>query len=216
MARRRKSQARRGGDRRVPIWIWLLGGMLIGLGLSAALLIHERGGRLAGPRPNPSAQAPREPEAPLAPAPKAEPERQKPRYDFYTLLRERETRVSDQELAEKVRAETAQKAAEPAPRERYLLQAGAFRDLRDADAVKARIALAGLLMPSLGQGRDEFYLALLLVMNGLLLYRLHWSWRRWNQPVTRGESWYQDMVRYCVRDMLILMMALLWLGIIYR
>ena len=144
MARRRKSQARRGGDRRVPIWIWLLGGMLIGLGLSAALLIHERGGRLAGPRQNPSAQAPREPEAPLAPAPKAEPERQKPRYDFYTLLRERETRVSDQELAEKVRAETAQKAAEPAPRERYLLQAGAFRDLRDADAVKARIALAGL------------------------------------------------------------------------
>lgn len=144
MARRRKSQARRGGDRRVPIWIWLLGGMLIGLGLSAALLIHERGGRLAGPRPNPSAQAPREPEAPLAPAPKAEPERQKPRYDFYTLLRERETRVSDQELAEKVRAETVQKAAEPAPRERYLLQAGAFRDLRDADAVKARIALAGL------------------------------------------------------------------------
>lgn len=144
MAKRRKSQARRGGDRRVPIWIWLLGGMLIGLGLSAALLIHERGGRLVGPRPNPSAQAPREPEAPLAPAPKAEPERQKPRYDFYTLLRERETRVSDQELAEKVRAETAQKAAEPAPRERYLLQAGAFRDLRDADAVKARIALAGL------------------------------------------------------------------------
>ena len=59
-------------------------------------------------------------------------------------MRERETRVSDQELAEKVRAETAQKAAEPAPRERYLLQAGAFRDLRDADAVKARIALAGL------------------------------------------------------------------------
>ena len=34
MARRRKSQARRGGDRRVPIWIWLLGGMLIGLVLS--------------------------------------------------------------------------------------------------------------------------------------------------------------------------------------
>lgn len=150
MARRRKSQARRGGDRRVPIWIWLLGGMLIGLGLSAALLIHERGGRLAGPRPNPSAQAPREPEAPLAPAPKAEPERQKPRYDFYTLLRERETKVSDQELAERVQAEatptTGTTSADPAttaPRERYLIQAGAFRDQRDAEATKARIALAG-------------------------------------------------------------------------
>ena len=166
MARRRKSQARRGGDRRVPIWIWLLGGMLIGLGLSAALLIHERGGRLAGPRPNPSAQAPREPEAPLAPAPKAEPERQKPRYDFYTLLRERETQVSDKELAEKVKAEssqttTAQVPAQAAPSERYLLQAGAFRDMREADAVKARIALAGL------QARVEA-----ADVNGAAIYRV--------------------------------------------
>ncbi len=150
MAARRKSQARRGNDRRVPIWIWLLGGMLIGLGLSAALLIYDRGGRLPGPRPNPAAQAPRESEPAIAPAPRAAaPERQKPRYDFYTLLRERETQVSDKELAEKVRAEAAQPAATTpapaaAPRERYLLQAGAFRDLRDADAVKARIALAGL------------------------------------------------------------------------
>ncbi|MCO5094049.1 MAG: SPOR domain-containing protein [Xanthomonadaceae bacterium] len=149
MATRRKSQARRGGERRVPIWIWLLGGMLIGLGLSAALLIYDRDGRLSGPRPNPAAQAPREPEAPIAPAPRAQAEKQKPRYDFYTLLRERETQVSDKELAEKVRAETIRPAA-PAPvpalaaRERYLLQAGAFRDVRDADAVKARIALAGL------------------------------------------------------------------------
>src|SRR5690606_24545451 len=105
--------------------------------------------RLPGPRPNPAAQAPRESEAPIAPAPRAEPEKQKPRYDFYTLLRERETQVSDKELAGNVRAETIRPAA-PAPaqpqaaRERYLLQAGAFRDVRDADAVKARIALAGL------------------------------------------------------------------------
>ncbi len=155
MAARRKSQARRGRERRVPIWVWLLGGMLIGLGLSAALLIYDRDGRLPGPQPNPAAQAPRESEAPIAPAPRAEPaprvepEKQKPRYDFYTLLRERETQVSDKELAEKVRAETTRPAApEPAQpastRERYLLQAGAFRDVRDADAVKARIALAGL------------------------------------------------------------------------
>ncbi|HRN59532.1 MAG TPA: SPOR domain-containing protein, partial [Chiayiivirga sp.] len=121
----------------------------------------DRDGRLPGPRPNPAAQAPRESEAPIAPAPRAEPEKQKPRYDFYTLLRERETQVSDKELAEKVRAETARPAA-PAPaqpqaaRERYLLQIGALvgieldallpieLDVRDADAVKARIALAGL------------------------------------------------------------------------
>lgn len=147
-ARRRKTQARRGNDRRIPVWLWLLGGVLIGLGLSAAVLIWERDGRLPGPRPNPAATAPRESDPPIAPAQAPETERQKPRYDFYTLLRERETAVPDKELAEKVRAEAAQPAnaqtpAQPA-RERYQLQAGAFRDMRDADAMKARIALAGL------------------------------------------------------------------------
>ena len=29
MATRRKSQARRGNQRRVPVWIWLLGGVLL-------------------------------------------------------------------------------------------------------------------------------------------------------------------------------------------
>lgn len=147
-ARRRKTQARRGNERRIPVWLWLLGGVLIGLGLSAAVLIWERDGKLPGPRPNPAATAPREPDPPIAPAKAPEAERQKPRYDFYTLLRERETAVPDTELAEKVRAEAAQPANAPTTtqpaRERYQLQAGAFRDMRDADAMKARIALAGL------------------------------------------------------------------------
>ena len=56
-ARRRKTQARRGNERRIPVWLWLLGGVLIGLGLSAAVLIWERDGRLPGPRPNPAATA---------------------------------------------------------------------------------------------------------------------------------------------------------------
>lgn len=162
---RRKSQARRGNDRRVPVWIWLLGGVLLGLGLSAAVLIWDRDGRLPTPRANPAATAPRESEPAIAPAPKPEPEKQKPRYDFYTLLRERETPVSDKELAEKVQAESTQPAAAPAAqtpaRERLLLQAGAFRDMRDADAVRARIALAGL------QARVET-----ANVNGAAIYRV--------------------------------------------
>ena len=147
MATRRKSQARRGNQRRVPVWIWLLGGVLLGLGLSATLLIADRDGRLPVPRANPAATAPRDPEPAIAPAPQPAAEKQKPRYDFYTLLRERETQVSDKELAEKVKAEssqttTAQVPAQAAPSERYLLQAGAFRDMREADAVKAVIAEA--------------------------------------------------------------------------
>ncbi len=147
MAKRRKAQARRGSERRIPLWMWLLGGMLLGLALAAALLIWNRDGTMAlFPIANPGATAPRESEPAIAPAAKPE-TRPRPRYDFYTLLRERETRVSDKELADKVRAEASQQAtpAAPAaatpPRERYLLQAGAFRTQRDADAIKARIAM---------------------------------------------------------------------------
>lgn len=147
MARRRKSQARRGRERRIPLWIWLLGGVLLGLGLSATVLIWNRDGQLSFPRANPAATAPREAEPAIVPPPKPTAEKPRPRYDFYTLLRERESQVSDKELAERVRAEAAPTPAQTdssAPRERYLLQAGAFREARDADAVKARIALAGL------------------------------------------------------------------------
>ncbi|MCB1567697.1 MAG: SPOR domain-containing protein [Xanthomonadales bacterium] len=149
MAKRRKAQARRSSDRRIPLWIWLFGGVLIGLGMAAGLLIWNRDGQLALPVANPFATAPRASEPAVAPPPAPVAERPKPRYDFYTLLRERETKVSDQELAERVQAEATPTVgttpADPAmaARERYLIQAGAFRDQRDAEATKARIALAG-------------------------------------------------------------------------
>ena len=145
-ARRGKSQARRGGNgsasRRVPGWIWLLAGVLLGLGLAAFVLMREgRDGRVL-PRPNPEARAPREPEPAVAPPP-AEPAPRKPRYDFYTVLPGKEVLVPDAELAQKAREEAAQPATTVAPKERYVLQAGAFRDTRDAEALKARIALTG-------------------------------------------------------------------------
>ena len=88
------------------------------------------------------ARAPREPEPAVAPPP-AEPAPRKPRYDFYTVLPGKEVLVPDSELAQKAREEAAQPPTATAPKERYVLQAGAFRDTRDAEALKARIALSG-------------------------------------------------------------------------
>jgi cell division protein FtsN len=142
-ARRGKTQARRGGGNGgTPAWIWLLAGVLLGLGLSAFVLLREGAGGRQAPTPNPGAQAPREPEAPVAQ--RAEPAEAKPRYDFYTVLAEREVQIPDNELAAQAQRE---QAAPPvaAPVERYLLQAGAFADARDAEAVKARLALLGLV-----------------------------------------------------------------------
>ena len=142
-AKRGKSQAKRGGGKSgVPAWIWLLAGVLLGLGLSAFVLLREgQGGRNAAPTPNPSAQAPRESDPPVAQ--KAEtPRATKPRYDFYTVLAEREVQIPDNELAAQAQAEAAAPAA-GSPR--YLLQAGAFGNAADAEAVKARLALTGVV-----------------------------------------------------------------------
>lgn len=143
-ARRGKSQAKRGGARSgVPAWIWLLAGVLLGLGLSAFVLLREAQDGRGAPTPNPTARAARESEAPVAQ--KAEPVAEaKPKYDFYTVLAEREVRIPDNELAAQAERETQAPAA-AAPTERYLLQAGAFADARDAEAVKARLALLGLV-----------------------------------------------------------------------
>ena len=144
MATRRngQSQAKRGGGRSgPPAWIWLLAGVLLGLGLSAFVLLREAGEGRAAPTPNPAAQAPRESEAPVAQ--RAEPVEAKPKYDFYTVLAEREVQIPDSELAAQAQREAATPPANAD--ERYLLQAGAFADGRDAEAVKARLALLGLV-----------------------------------------------------------------------
>ena len=161
MAARRskpKSQARRGSDSRIPGWAWLLAGVLLGLGIAAFVLYREGlSGKPSGPTPDPTATPPVTSSEPAVAPPPAEAPK-KPRYDFYTILREQETAVSDRELAERARAEAEaaakqQQAQEQAQQpteqtansagERYQLQAGAFRDAADAEALKARLALVG-------------------------------------------------------------------------
>lgn len=139
MAGKRKSQAKRPSRSGVPAWIWLLAGILLGLAISVFVLMREGlDGGARGPQPNPEATAP--PASEEAIVPEAAP--RKPKYDFYTLLPEKEVVIPDEELREQ-----SQRPQPPAPSsgERFLLQAGAFRDARDAEALKAQLALLGLV-----------------------------------------------------------------------
>jgi cell division protein FtsN len=141
-ARRGKSQARRtASPSGIPPWLWLLAGLLLGLAAAAVLLVRDGfdASRLL-PRPNPAAEAPREPEPPVAQ--RSDPAARKPKYDFYTVLPEREVQISDAELTAKARVEPA---APPPSAERLLLQAGSFADPRRAEEVKASIAFTGLI-----------------------------------------------------------------------
>lgn len=171
MARHSKTQARRSGNQGMPGWAWLLIGLLLGALAFAAVFLRDKWSMPANllPQPNPQAQAP---------APKdddavvAEPvEKPKPKYDFYTLLPEKEVVIPDAELDAQARAEARNakpKPAETAPapatnttsdtastspasapaqivadNARYLIQAGAFRGSEEAESLKARIALTG-------------------------------------------------------------------------
>ena len=166
MARRPKTPARRNGGRGFPGWAWLLVGLLVGGIAFAALTLREHWSTPTSslPQPNPDARPPvaSEDETPIA-----EPvEKPKPKFEFYTLLPEKEVVIPDAELEARARAEAARRAASasvPPPSspasssqtatagpasaasgsERYLIQAGAFRGNADAEALKARIALTG-------------------------------------------------------------------------
>lgn len=168
MAKRAKTQARRNGGRSFPGWAWLLIGLLLG---GAGFAVYSLHGPWTSPttllpQPNPDARPPASSEDGT---PVADPiEKPKPKYDFYTLLPEKEVVIPDAELEARARAEAARRAAAakvpaptattPAPSsattpsqstantsggERYLIQAGAFRGSSDAEALKARIALTG-------------------------------------------------------------------------
>jgi len=138
MARRGAS---RGSRKSAPALLWLVAGMLIGLGLAWYLAGK---GWIARPSPQlPSAREAERAEAPIAEPAKPPPEPEKSRYDFFTVLPEMEVVVPDQELARRSAPVTAEPPA--ANGDAYSLQVGSFRSADEADQMKARLALLGIV-----------------------------------------------------------------------
>jgi cell division protein FtsN len=126
---RHGSQARRARDP-LPGWAWLLAGVGLGVLLGGLVIWRDQADRA----PPPAAETPAA-DSPVADAPR------RPRYDFYTILPEQEAVVPSEELARAAELAPAQTA--PIPGGAVTLQVGSFRDARDAEAFKARLALLG-------------------------------------------------------------------------
>jgi cell division protein FtsN len=143
MAARSRGASR--GRRGTPAWMWLFAGFLIGLGLAWYLFAK---GYI--PQPNtPEAETAAE----TGPADEgAATEEVAPRsadgkrsqYDFFTVLPEMEVVVPEQELSKSAKPGSAE-AATPESTASYLLQVGSFRDVSDAEQMKARLALLGVV-----------------------------------------------------------------------
>jgi len=63
-----------------------------------------------------------------------------PQFDFYTILPEKEVIVPDHEINTRAREERVGQAKTAS----YILQAGSFRDFKDADSLRAKLALMGI------------------------------------------------------------------------
>lgn len=134
----------------VPGWVWLLVGCLVG-GFVMFLVRLADVDIKASNKPAAEAKPPAN-ERKAAPAPsatktqpaqtaKAEPkakpaEPEKPRFDFYHMLKENEVPVP------KVDDSTAQAAAQPA--KTYILQVASFRKPEDAEQLKVELILLNL------------------------------------------------------------------------
>ena len=145
-----KSSKREKKPGQLPGWAWMLGGLAIGL--FVAFLVYLNNNIHPSKKTNlvqafketmhDARDVRKDKDKAPPPPPKAEPktaDKPKPSFDFYTILPELEVAVPEQELAAK-----SQKPTAADDKSEYILQAGSFRDFKQADQLKAKLALQGI------------------------------------------------------------------------
>lgn len=129
-------------DRPLPGWVWLLTGLT--MGLAVALIVYLNQPRLTPVAP--SAIIGSQSERAIQPAQKKKEAPAERRFDFYTLLPELEVVVPEDQAPQ---SSAAVGAAAPSPAATatgpYVLQAGSFQRAQEADALKANLALLGVV-----------------------------------------------------------------------
>lgn len=136
---------RRKSGRKAPRsrgWLWFLAGLLIGVAGTLFLEFREIFSAQEVVQAVREATVDGAAEA-GATSRKREPEKQakRPRFEFYTMLPEMEVAVPEAELASA--GATTRKEADSED-VTYVLQAGSFRQLAQADRLKAELALIGM------------------------------------------------------------------------
>ncbi|MGD8743569.1 MAG: SPOR domain-containing protein [Granulosicoccaceae bacterium] len=137
----RKPMAKKRGTHKTPLpgWVWLSTGLMVGL--FVAFLVYLRDVLPTTPTTS-GKQATMQTDARSVRVDKADelPPPPKTRFDFYTILPEMEVAVPEEDLP----ITSNNKAKTVASPGSYILQAGAFRQLEQADRMKAELALLGI------------------------------------------------------------------------
>jgi cell division protein FtsN len=121
----------------VPGWLWMLGGLLVGLFIAFLVYLQQQGGApfkgLSLPKPNTAVTDTRS--VKKAPVAKAPPKREGINFDFYSILPEQEVVIPESELGN---------SSKPEEKASYYLQVGSFKNDTDAQALLAELFLLNL------------------------------------------------------------------------
>lgn len=122
----------------MPAWVWLSTGLAIGLAVAMAIYVSDR--RAPPPDTRKATDGPAA-KAPATAAPPSEETVEERRFDFYELLPKFEVVIPEEDL-DVVPDTVNQPMQSPGV---YVLQAGSFSSFADADRMKARLALLGIV-----------------------------------------------------------------------
>ena len=132
----------------IPGWAWMFGGLTIGLFVAGLVYLNEH-----TPKQNQQLLT-NAVKRGIKDVQKVQEEKKtgdgnksRPRFDFYTILPELEVAIPEQELAapKTPLSTTRPSSATTQAGGSFTLQAGSFRTLEQADKLKAKLALQGVL-----------------------------------------------------------------------
>jgi len=132
----------------IPGWAWMLGGLTVGLFVAGLVYLNEHTPKSKQDLlTNAVKRTIKDAKQVVDEKKNGIGEKKRPHFDFYTILPELEVAIPDQELAtQKKQSRTS--APSPAVAQAdgsFTLQAGSFRKLDQADKLKARLALQGVI-----------------------------------------------------------------------
>lgn len=136
-----KSHANRKQKKPLPGFIWMLGGLSIGLFIAFLVYLDKQPASEISFTDAVKTELEKIKQNKKAAASKTEtPDKQQPKFNFYTILPELEVLIPEEETRPPENKETLSNGAS----KRYILQAGSFRNRQDAEKLKATVALLGL------------------------------------------------------------------------
>ncbi len=134
----KRTTTRKPAKKPVGGWVWMLGGLLIGLFIAFLVYLQQQGGDsfqgVSLPKFKPATTDTRAVKKPTIP--KAPPKKEGINFDFYSILPEQEVVIPESELG------NSSKQQEKA---NYFLQVGSFKSEEDAQARIAELFLLNLV-----------------------------------------------------------------------